>query len=183
MSLSSPVGAIPRMYVGEKVRLRPVTEADVDRLVEWDQDDEIARWMGKKFKDKQEARMWYLAGSGNQRMIFAIETLWGRLIGEIEVLNISWKLHTAEMRIFIGDREFQNKGYGRDAVQTLLSALFRETALDEVYLRVDSENKRAIRCYTHAGFKLKGQIRFNPGRDMPERMFLMAVRRDSMLAD
>lgn len=165
---------------GEKVRLRPVTEDDVAKLLEWDEDEEISRWAGKKFFCREEAKEWYLNPRQLERKTLAIEADGGKLIGEIELLNISWKLHTGELRVFIGDKEFWDKGFGTDAVYTFLKAVFETTSIEKVFLRVDEDNVRARRCYVKVGFVPTGRVRFGPDRNMPARLMLMEITRDRL---
>jgi RimJ/RimL family protein N-acetyltransferase len=147
-------------FVGPRVRLRPILESDLPILMKWDNDPDITRWAGKRFEDDADAREWYLARRNLQRKTFAIESNEHGLIGEIEVINISWRLHTAELRIFIGQKELWNRGLGEEAVRVLVSGFFENTTLREIFLKVDEDNLRAQRCYRKVGFRPKGRIRF-----------------------
>jgi len=109
-----------------------------------------------------------------------VETLDGQLIGEIEVLNISWRLHSAELRVFIGQKSLWDKGLGTDTVSTFVKEIFRTTRLQEIFLRVAEENHRAKKCYKKAGFKVKGRVRFSPERNIPSRLVLMEITRDDV---
>ncbi|HHY76258.1 MAG TPA: GNAT family N-acetyltransferase [Firmicutes bacterium] len=150
-------GAKLRVLEGEKVRLRPVEDDDIPKLVEWENDADIVRWAGKQFDTVEDAREWHLKPTLQHRT-FAIELLDGRLIGEIEVLNITWKTGTAEIRVFIGEKDLWNRGLGEDAVSTLVKAYFASTSLKEIFLRVDEENRRARRCYQKVGFRTEGRV-------------------------
>lgn len=162
-------------FEGNLVRLRPVNEKDLPKLIEWDENKEISRWVGKKFSCRAEAREWYLGTRRVDRKTFAIETHGGKLIGEIEVLNISWRLHTGEMRVFIGDKNYWDKGFGTDAVYTFVKGLFGNSALEKIFLRVDEDNFRARRCYQKVGFKAVGRIRFSSKRSVPSKLLLMEI--------
>lgn len=152
----SKVGKL-RVLDGEKVRLRPVEDEDIPKLMEWENDADIVRWAGKKFQTVEDAREWHLRPTLQHRT-FAIELLDGRLIGEIEVLNITWRTRTAEIRVFIGEKDLWDRGLGEDAVSTLVNAFFRATALQEIFLRVDQNNGRARRCYQKVGFRPEGRV-------------------------
>lgn len=161
---------------GEKVRLRPVQDEDIPKLVEWDNDKNIVRWAGKKFENREDAKEWHLK-STLQRRTYAIELLSGRLIGEIEVLNISWRLKTGEMRVYIGEKDLWDQGLGEDAVRTLTAGFFNLTALEELFLRVDEENFRARRCYEKAGFRVEGRLRHEREDGCPRTLLLMRLRK------
>lgn len=161
---------------GEKVRLRPVAEEDIPRLLEWDNDGEIVRWAGKKYESDEDARQWHLRTS-LQRRTFAIELLDGRLIGEIEVLNISWRLRTGEVRIYIGEKGLWDRGLGEDAVKTLVAGLFAATTLQELFLRVDEQNGRAKRCYQKVGFRAEARLKHEWEPGSPRTLLLMRLRK------
>jgi RimJ/RimL family protein N-acetyltransferase len=59
----------------------------------------------------------------------------------------------AELGITIGNREFWSRGYGTDAVRTLVDYLFSELGMRRVYLHTLAWNYRAQRCFEHAGFE------------------------------
>jgi RimJ/RimL family protein N-acetyltransferase len=151
---------------GDKVRLRAITERDLAKLVEWDEDEEISRWAGKKFSCRDEAREWYLEKPLLNKRTLAIETLGGEFIGEIEILNVSWRLHTGELRVVIGEKDYWNRGIGTDAVFAFVKWIFRNYSINTIYLRVDKENHRARRCYTKVGFRPVGKVRFSPDRSV-----------------
>ncbi len=159
------------------MRLRPTVESDLPRLLAWDSDPEITRWAGKRFLRDEEAREWYLCRPNLQRRTFAIDIGDDRPIGEIEIINISWRLHSAEMRIFIGDRGLWDHGLGEEAVRALVTGLFETTSLTELFLRVDEGNYRARRCYAKVGFKARGRVRLDWEPDKPSCLVLMTLTR------
>lgn len=55
------------------------------------------------------------------------------------------------------DRRYQGKGYGRLAVEGLLSNLWREYGKKKVYLSAFAENQQAIELYRSLGFRFNGQ--------------------------
>ncbi|HAF66489.1 MAG TPA: hypothetical protein DCG91_01710 [Clostridiales bacterium UBA9857] len=169
------------VLTGTMVRLRAVTEDDLPRLLEWDEDEEISRWAGKKFSCRREARDWYLDNPPANKRTFIIETLDGEVIGEVEILNICWRVHTGELRIVIGEKDRWNQGYGTDAVVTFTKWVFDTYSIETIYLRVDKENYRARRCYAKSGFKPVGRLNFSPERNldpgMSRHIILMKITR------
>lgn len=55
------------------------------------------------------------------------------------------------------DKEYQGKGYGKQAVLALLDRLRTEYSADTVYLSVYRNNPRAIRLYEKIGFRFNGE--------------------------
>jgi len=166
---------------GSRISLRPVRDSDIQTLFRWDSDEEIAKWAGKKFKTEEDAKDWYLSVHHLQKRSWIIETTDGNPIGEVEVTNISWRLHTGEIRIVIGEKSMWNQGLGEDAIRTCLSELFGSTSLKEVFLKVDSRNLRALRCYQKVGFRTEGKVKLLGDEDKPRSILLMRIAREDLL--
>ena len=160
------------MIVGDKVRLRPLEREDLPRCVEWFSDPEVRRHLTVylPFSLAQEER-WY-EGLLNQlerleTVLMAIETLEGVHIGNLGLHAIDWKNRSAELGITIGEKAYWGQGCGTDAIRTLLRLGFEEMNLHRIFLRVDVDNARAIRCYEKVGFRREGTSRdavFRDGR-------------------
>jgi diamine N-acetyltransferase len=152
------------MIVGKKVRLRPIERGDLPRFVEWFGDPEVRRHLAiyLPFSLAQEER-WFENLQGRlerqEDVLLAIETADGVHIGNLGLHAINWKDRSAELGIAIGEKAYWNQGYGTDAIRTLLGLAFRELNLHRVFLRVDADNARAIRCYEKAGFQREGTSR------------------------
>lgn len=164
---------------GDKVDLRPVAPADLERLVAWSQDEEVRQYLDGNYPPTlDEAHEWLqrvLSDRHNKR--WAILTKAGRLIGDIELDHITWRSGEAELRICIGEMSFWNQGYGTDAVRTAVAHAFRDMGLRCVYLRVFAENARAIRCYTKVGFRKEGRIERRDPEGRRREIYLMRLLR------
>lgn len=84
---------------------------------------------------------------------FAIQTTDGKHIGNCAYYNIKETDGETELGIMIGDRNYWNKGYGTEAVRTLLAYIFTNTELKRVHLKTLASNYRAQNCFLKAGFK------------------------------
>jgi RimJ/RimL family protein N-acetyltransferase len=73
--------------------------------------------------------------------------------------NIDTIRREAEIGITIGEREYWGKGYGADAVQTLVRHIFRVTGFRRIYLKTLDWNTRAQRSFEKAGFRICGRAR------------------------
>ena len=152
------------MIVGEKVRLRPIEGDDLPRCVKWFADPDVRHHLANylPFSLAQEER-WFEALQGRtereEALLLAIETADGVHVGNVGLSDINWKDRHAELGIVIGEKTYWGRGYGTDAIRTLLSLAFREMNLHRVFLRVDTDNARGIRCYEKAGFQREGVLR------------------------
>lgn len=82
-----------------------------------------------------------------------------RLIGFLGLFGIQPSHGEAWLAIGIGERQDWGKGYGSDAVRIILRYAFTELNLHRVSLNVLSYNRRAVRSYEKAGFRLEGTLR------------------------
>ncbi len=171
------------MILGEKVRLRPIERDDLPNYVRWFADPEVRRHLALylPLSLAQEER-WYeglLARMArNEDIVLAIETYEQVHIGSIGLHRINWKDRNAELGIAIGEKDYWDKGYGTDAIRALLRLAFEEMNLHRIYLWVDADNVRGIRCYEKCGFQQEGVLRdaaFREGRYRDQ--FIMAVVR------
>lgn len=147
----------------------------------WDQDEEVTRYSGRKFAfESPENWLGRYIRSSRTRAV-AIETLDGRLIGDLELEEINWRAGTTELRITLGDKEYWNRGFGTDAVNQALRLAFVGLGLHMVYLRVYVSNRRAIRCYEKCSFRREGVLRAGSRRVGTEDILLMSVAREVFL--
>jgi RimJ/RimL family protein N-acetyltransferase len=154
---------------GEKVRLRPMEEHDLPAFVEWFGDLEVTRWLAEvgTAPTIDEEYEWYeRRRSDPESLMWAIETLDGRLVGSSE-LRLEPARRKAEFGIVIGDKSQWGAGLGTETVRLIAGYAFGELALNRVELTTAEENERAIRCYEKCGFVregLKRQDRIVDGR-------------------
>ena len=59
----------------------------------------------------------------------------------------------------IGDKNYWGKGYGYDALKTLIDFIFNECNMEKVKLSVYEFNTRAVACYKKLGFKEEGRLK------------------------
>jgi len=64
--------------------------------------------------------------------------------------------HKAELGITVHD-DYQNQGLGTTLIMHLLE-IAQEKELKKIYLRVDTENGRAIHVYEKCGFKIEAKL-------------------------
>lgn len=80
------------------------------------------------------------------------------LIGSCGVFAINWKNSTCFVGISIG-AQWQNKGFGTDAMNTLISFIFHYIHINKIKLQVFSFNANAIRSYEKCHFVKEGTFR------------------------
>ena len=161
------------MLQGKLIRLRPVEERDIDHYFSWINDPELARLVIGSIELGARNRMLKTLEESltipDINCSFMIETVGGEeLIGFCLLKNIHTIHRSAELeQFFIGEKKFRDKGYGQDALQTLLNYAFGELNLNRIWLITYGYNKEAITFYEKEGFVQEGllrQIQFTQGK-------------------
>jgi RimJ/RimL family protein N-acetyltransferase len=151
------------MIEGKKVRLVAVGTEYLQHYKRWINDPEVADYLGTvgfPFNLKEE-RQWVERSmtSGDSGAHFTILTKKGKPIGNMALMDIDYTHRNAQLGIMIGEKAYWNRGYGTDAIDTLLEFAFSTLGLHKVELRLNVSNKRALACYKNCGFKLEGKKR------------------------
>lgn len=155
------------MILGQRIRLRPIEKDDLPRYVKWFSDPELRSFLEKHLPlgQVQEER-WFErnAGAGDfQAWAIDAQPLDGVgpyvHIGSCGYHEIEWRNRVGEVGIVVGARDYWGKGYGTDAMQTLVAWGFYTLNLNRVQLRVFADNERAIRSYQKVGFQIEGRLR------------------------
>lgn len=89
---------------------------------------------------------------------FAIKTQEGKHIGNCACFCINNKRGDAEIGILIGDRRYWDKGYGTDAVNSLIDFIFNRINAKRIHLKTLASNKRAHKCFGKCGFTQCGIV-------------------------
>ena len=146
---------------GIKVNLRPGSENDFYLLYKWYNDKELnklAGWNNSKVTiDKLRYNM--SRSFGYDPMNLMIDSKGGTPIGTIQLYDFNEQDKSCKLGIRIGDKDYWSKGYGEDAVKTLLEYAFMKIDMYRVTLKVYEYNERAVRCYLKCGFQNEGRTR------------------------
>ncbi|HUL38679.1 MAG TPA: GNAT family protein [Methanomassiliicoccales archaeon] len=148
------------MLAGNLVRLRAPQRADIPMFVKWFNDPETTRYLLRTPPmGMEEEEAWYDSLIGKDMKVFSIETLEGRLVGNVGIIHVDWANRNADIGIIIGEKECWSMGYGTEAITLLLGYMFDELNLERVWLYCDMENLRAQRCYEKCGLRTEGVFR------------------------
>lgn len=144
---------------GKQVVLRPVEEADHPLILAWQNDPEVWWWMDydRTFTLEDVHQSEALAKAEGHP--FLIEVPGHRPIGRIGLNQFSERDETCSLYVFIGDHGAWDKGYGGDAITTVLAWGFQALGLHLVQLWGLSTNVRAMKAYRRLGFRVDGELR------------------------
>ncbi len=152
------------MIEGTLINLRQREMSDLDRVYRWVNDAEVTRHLSMRYPMSLAAEEAWLRERDVKPSSFAdvrlaIETKAGAHIGGVNLHNADAEARRARLGIMIGDKTYWSRGYGTDAVTTLLGFAFGEMNLRRVDLTVDVENERGIACYRKCGFVEEVRLR------------------------
>ena len=149
---------------GELVVLREKRLGDAPNDYRWRTDAELARYDAARpfaatYHDYVALYRDELSYPSPYRHSLAIEDVDGRHIGNAMYYNIDTVRREAEIGITIGERDYWGRGYGADAVKTLVISIIEATGFRRVYLKTLDWNTRAQRAFERAGFRVCGRSR------------------------
>ncbi len=152
-----------RVIVGNMVKLRQKKLSDARNDHMWQSDPELARLdaapvLSVSFPFYLLEYTDRLHDPGASRYPLAIETIDGKHIGNCTCYDINERKGEAQLGIMIGDRNYWDKGYGTDAVSTMVNHIFLNTNLKRIYLKTLDWNLRAQKCFKNCGFTPCGQL-------------------------
>jgi diamine N-acetyltransferase len=150
------------MLRGKRIVLRAMEKDDLKRLHELHANVDLAL-LGHGVWRPEPLAAWekdfdkHLEDHDKSDFVIEVE---GVVIGEIGLHpHMNHRAGVAYMGVGIYDPEYVGKGYGRDAIQTLLDWSFRILNLRRVALDTLATNERALRAYRACGFVEEGRLR------------------------
>ncbi len=148
------------MLQGKLVRLRAPERGDLPAFVRWFNDPEATQFLlrGPPMSMEEEER-WFTDLLKDEDRVFCIETLDGKLIGNLGIMHLDWTNRKADIGVMIGEKEYWSRGFGTEAISLLLKYMFEELNLERIGLYCDEANLRAQRCYQKCGFRQEGNFR------------------------
>lgn len=141
---------------GNKVILRPRRTEDAAAEYRWRTDEELclldaALPLEFTYPDFLERYLVELEYPGLTHTL-AVDTLDGKHIGNCSVFNFDFLSGNVEVGLMIGEKEYWDRGYGSDALQTLVQYVFGISDIRLILLRTLDWNKRAQACFSKCGF-------------------------------
>ena len=169
MTIVSPDPRVEEVS-GDRVVLRELTRADVDLMAQWPRFAESElQWANLDLATQRDRDAWFERSRSNlTRRRFTIWTRdpsgarGGRAVGTIGLRNIDLRYGEGTLGIIVNAADV-SRGYGTDAIRTLVRFAFQKLGLRKVYLDVAEGNDRAQRCYDRVGFIRIGQHRGTEG--------------------
>lgn len=148
---------------GTLVVLRSLDKANIDLVISWLRNPEVNRYMisGHEPIAYEDEVSWYdgMTASETDLVLQIHNRQTGTYLGNVGLHHIDWVHRGAELGIMIGEPAEWGRGYGRDAMITLLRHAFDGLGLHRVMLRCNPENARGLAAYRAVGFTQVGHER------------------------
>ena len=144
---------------GELIYLTPITYDDCEDFVRWRNSDLVkSRFIYRKDLTVEDQRNWIRTRIETGQVVQFI--IWDRAdnkkIGSVYFQDIDSNNRKCEYGILIGEEEYLNGGRGTETARLALEYAFNNMNMHRVYLRLLSDNVRALKSYEHVGFKQEG---------------------------
>ncbi len=149
---------------GEHIVLRAICDSDAPLLLKIINDPETERMLGgSSFPVSLSAQQsWIQKQAGNNdvlRCIVAERTHEDIGLGTVILSDIDRKNGIAQVHIKLGLEDCRGKGYGTDAINTIVEYAFNEMRLHCIYAEVLEYNAASQRLFEKCGFHRDGVLR------------------------
>jgi hypothetical protein len=164
------------------VTLRRVEPADYPLIQRWQNDPEVFARMDYERPFSLEDIQASEEQATREGTPFIIEAD-GRPVGRIGLNQFRRRDRTAALYLFIGERDAWGKGYGRAALEALLTYAFETEDLRLVHLYSLADNDPAIALYKSVGFVEEARLRdrsYLDGRFVDHAV--MSITRDEFMS-
>lgn len=177
------------MLKGEKVILRPMRREYLEKYGEYLNDVELQLFASEDPPMPMEherlvARFeQHLTRPRNEFLWFAIEVQGGKFVGQCILHKFDHTARNCELGLSIGDRDYQNRGYGKDVVRLLTKYAFRLLNMEKVYLTTNGSNVRAQKAFAACGFEEEARLKHHIWLDgrYDDLVYMAAFREDVQL--
>lgn len=156
----------------DRLRLRAAEHSDISLFYKWINDPEVAENLVFRFPmGLTEEENWFesmLRRPAEEHVnvieiqlpsaVPDISPVW-QAIGNTSFMSIAQYDRSAEIGIMIGEKQYWDRGYGTEAMRTMLKHGFNTLNFHRIWLQVYAKNKRGIRAYEKAGFSFEGTQR------------------------
>lgn len=147
---------------GKRTLVRAITPEEFFLFYTWaTQSEATPYWYGERcgtripsLQDfRNEWQPYYFDGSQPEKGRSFVIIADGRPIGQINYNEINRICNAVDIDVLIGEDLQKGKGFGSDAIRTLVNHLFQYMQIEHCELKVLAENKRAIQAYLRLGFE------------------------------
>lgn len=161
------IESVPLVVCGDRVALGPLRQRLASVYSQWDADLGLSILRGRDLRPELEGAFEpsvFSEANEPASVLFTIyETIYEskapRPIGLSKLSKIDSRSQTAELSLFLGERDTWSTGLGTEAARLTLDFAFHALGLHNVEVRLRADNVRAKVSLERAGFRVIGRRR------------------------
>jgi len=154
------------MIKGKRIILRALEHDDLRQLRDWRNDPDLrVRTREYRLLNMTNQEEWFrnlLRKPAESIMFGIIEVEHRGLIGTCGLVHIDWVNRSAEISLYIGEKEYRGRGYGTETIKLLLRHGFDTLNLHRIWAEVYALPKEygvPRKLFLKCGLKLDGRLR------------------------
>lgn len=141
---------------GKRVNFCKITKNDLSTLQKWRNSSEI--WLYNTqyvLLNMVNQQQWYeqIMQKKSDRIMFMVTNKLGKPIGVCGLIHIDLKDKIASIAIIIGEKEYQNKGFGTEILQMLVDYGFNQVRIHRIEAEVFAYNQASTKLFEKMNFK------------------------------
>lgn len=151
-------------WQGPHIRLRAIEPGDIDAVVAWNQDSDIARHLDFVWppQSRESVRKWIERAAAcepdNDVFFFIIENATGEIVGQIDTHHMNRRAGTFMYGVSV-HAEHRRRGYASEAILLVLRYFFDELRYQKVTVEIHADNVVSLCLHERLGFQLEGRLR------------------------
>ena len=170
--------------IGEIIIVRAIEERDCNLLLDIINDEDIENMIGGwSFPVSYEKQLTWIRDLKTDIKILRgiIEVKENKkAIGVIMLTDIDYKNGNAQVHIKLKSGDIRGKGYGSDAIKTIVKYGFEELRLHTIFSNVNVHNHSSLKMLSKCGFEKEGVLR---GRSFKRGQYIDIVSLSITLGD
>lgn len=150
------------MLRNSRILLTPLEEEDLATSYLWINSHEMMLLLGAqpRFRTMTEVFHWWSGLSQKKDyQLWAIKTLKGEMIGQVDLDEIDLFHRSAKIGVMIGDSRFRRQGYAREALEAVHRYAFEVLALHRLGAEILGCNEPAQELFRSMGYEQEGSLR------------------------
>lgn len=142
------------------VALRPLTEADRDRVLAWRNSPEVSAYMYTDAVIAPDAHArWLAAALADPRRRYWIVELDGAPVGLANLYDINTANRRCAWAYYLGDPAVRGRSVGAAVEVQVLDVVFGEMGLEKLWCEVLETNAAVVRLHRKFGFRQEALLR------------------------
>lgn len=138
--------------IGQKTYLTPLKESDIQTITNWSIDPLLCNTYHNFISLKEPYLKSYMESPKENQKIYLINTMDNIVIGKLSV-DIDENDNCACIEMVIAEKVYTGKGYGKDALRTIIKYCFEDLNLDCIKMTFKENNMRAEYCCWGCGLR------------------------------